>query len=136
MKKIILLFTFLLILSSCMDQESIIMESGEFPLGTWTNIEYNESGFSMERTTKLKENTYGFVFQNNGKLISRSNSGFCGTPPIITYDFSGTWKIEGEILKLEMEYWGGKNTQEWRIISSSKKSVRVEILRNDYDFSS
>lgn len=136
MKKIILLFTFLFILSSCMDQDSIMLESGEFPVGTWTNLEYNESGFSMERTTKLEENTYGFVFQNNGKLISRSISGFCGTPPIITQDYTGTWKIEEEILKVEMAFWGGKVIQEWRIISSSDRSVRVEILRDEYEFNS
>ncbi|MFD2203733.1 hypothetical protein [Shivajiella indica] len=136
MKKIVLLFSFLFLLSSCMDQETMTFESGEFPLGSWSNLEYNETGFSMERTNALKENTYGFIFQENGKLINRSNSGFCGTPPIVTQDFSGKWKVDGEVLKVEMDFWGGKIIQEWRILSHSARSVRVEVIKNEYKFDS
>ncbi|RPA67750.1 hypothetical protein EF405_15300 [Cyclobacteriaceae bacterium YHN15] len=136
MKKIILLFSFLFILNSCMEQETLSLEGGEFPVGTWTDLQYNENGFSMARTNRLKENTYGFIFQNNGKLISRSNSGFCGTPPIVTQDYSGKWKVEGDVLKLEMDFWGGKIIQEWRISSASSRSVTVEITMNEYKYNS
>jgi hypothetical protein len=136
MKKIILLFSFLFILNSCMEQEILSLEGGEFPVGTWTDLQYNENGFSMARTNRLKENTYGFIFQNNGKLISRSNSGFCGTPPIVTQDYSGKWKVEGDVLKLEMDFWGGKIIQEWRISSASSRSVTVEITKNEYKYNS
>jgi hypothetical protein len=136
MKKIILLFSFLFILNSCMEQETLSLEGGEFPVGTWTDLQYNENGFSMARTNRLKENTYGFIFQNNGKLISRSNSGFCGTPPIVTQDYSGKWKVEGDVLKLEMDFWGGKIIQEWRISSASSRSVTVEITKNEYKYNS
>jgi hypothetical protein len=136
MKKIILLFSFLFILNSCMEQETLSLEGGEFPVGTWTDLQYNENGFSMARTNRLKENTYGFIFQNNGKLLSRSNSGFCGTPPIVTQDYSGKWKVEGNVLKLEMDFWGGKIIQEWRISSASSRSVTVEITKNEYKYNS
>jgi hypothetical protein len=117
-----------------MEQETLSLEGGEFPVGTWTNLQYNENGFSMERTNQLKENTYGFIFQDNGKLVNRSNSGFCGTPPIVTQDFSGKWKVEGDVLKLEMDFWGGKIIQEWRISSASSRSVTIEITMNEYKF--
>jgi len=132
MKTLLPLLTICLFLFSCMEQEPLNLESGEFPLGTWTNIQYEETGFTMDRSSKIPANTYGYVFQKNGKLIHRANSGFCGTPPIITADFKGTWKVKGDLVELEVDFWGGKYRQEWKVNQLSGKTVRVELLTQEF----
>ena len=132
MKNFLALLAICFLLFSCMEQETLNLESGEFPLGIWTNIQYDESGFTMDRSSKIPENTYGYVFQKNGKLIHRANSGFCGTPPITTSDFAGTWKVKGDVVELEVDFWGGKYRQEWKVTQLSGKTVKVELLKQEY----
>jgi hypothetical protein len=132
MKKLLPLLAICSLLFSCLDQETLNLESGEFPLGTWTNIQYEESGFTMDRSSAIRANTYGYVFKENGKLIHRANSSFCGTPPIITADFAGTWNIDGDVVEVEVEFWGGKYSQEWKVNQASGKTVRIELLKQEY----
>lgn len=132
MKNILPLIAICSLLFSCLEHETINLESGEFPLGTWTNLQYEETGFTMDRSSRLEENRYGFIFSEIGKLIHRSNSGFCGTPPIITADFNGTWKVKGDKIEVEVEFWGGKYRQEWKVTQLSGKTVKVELLKQEY----
>jgi hypothetical protein len=132
MKTILPLLALCFLLFSCLEQETLNLESGEFPLGTWSNIQYQESGFTMDRSSAIPANTYGYVFQKNGKLIHRANSGFCGTPPIITADYKGTWKVKGDVLELKVKFSGGEYRQEWKITQLSGKTVRIELVKEDY----
>ncbi|MCR9016976.1 hypothetical protein [Aquiflexum gelatinilyticum] len=132
MKKSFPMLAICFLLLSCIEQETLELESGEFPLGTWTNIQFEETGFTMDRSSKLPENTYGYVFQKNGKLIHRANSGFCGTPPIVTADFAGKWTLKGDIVEVEVNFWGGKYRQEWKVTQLSGKTVKVELLKQEY----
>jgi hypothetical protein len=115
-----------------MEQETFDLESGEFPLGTWTNLQYEETGFTMDRSNAIPANTYGYVFKENGKLIHRANSSFCGTPPIITADFAGTWNVKGDVVEVEVNFWGGKYRQEWKVTQLSGKTVKVELLKQEF----
>ncbi|MCH6201989.1 hypothetical protein MMU07_20605 [Aquiflexum sp. LQ15W] len=132
MKKSLPLLAICFLLFSCMEQETLILETGEFPLGTWTNLQYEETGFTMDRSNRLEENTYGFVFSENGKLIHRANSSFCGTPPILTADFVGKWNVKGDVIEVEVNFWGGKYRQEWKVNQLSGNTVKVELLKQEY----
>ncbi|WP_113923824.1 hypothetical protein [Cognataquiflexum aquatile] len=132
MKKSFPLLAICFLLFSCLEQETLNLESGEFPLGTWTNIQYEETGFTMDRSNRLEENRYGFVFSENGKLIQRANSSFCGTPPILTADFAGKWNVRGDVFEVEVNFWGGKYRQEWKVTQLSGKTVKVELLKQEY----
>jgi hypothetical protein len=134
MKKLLLLLSFLLTLSSCVDSDTPPVQVGLFPLGTWTVGEWQENGFTLNQTQSLPENTYGYIFQKNGKLINRSNSGFCGTPPIITADFEGLWSNNGETITLEMGFWGGTIREEWKLTQVNGSRVTIERLNVDYQF--
>ncbi|PSK97589.1 hypothetical protein [Cecembia rubra] len=134
MKKLLLFLAALLILHSCVENEFMSMEAGELPIGAWTVESWLENGFILQRTNTLPENTYGYVFEKNGKMISRSNSGFCGTPPIVTEDFGGKWSLRGNVLKVEMRFWGGTIFEEWEILNSDAQSVTVERLKSEYKF--
>jgi hypothetical protein len=132
MKKLLPLLAICFLLFSCMEQETFDLESGEFPLGTWTNLQYEETGFTMDRSSAIRANTYGYVFKENGKLIHRANSSFCGTPPIITADFEGTWNVDGDVVEVEVNFWGGKYRQEWKGTQLSGKTVKVELLTQEF----
>nr|MBI1231644.1 hypothetical protein [Cytophagales bacterium] len=133
MKMTVLTFVFGLLLFSCIQSDEMASDLGPLPLGIWSNIEYLSNGFTMERVTQLKENNYGYLFLSNGKLVHRANSSWCGTPPIITKDYEGTWERNGDTITLRSQFWGGVNLQEWRLTESSGKSLLVEIVHSEWD---
>ncbi|WP_114749807.1 hypothetical protein [Pleomorphovibrio marinus] len=133
MKTTLLTFMIALLLFSCMENEDpLALTSGPVPVGNWSNLTYQENGLAMERVNQLQENTYGYRFLSNGKLIHRSNSGWCGTPPIITNDYEGTWKMDGDIIHFSADFWGGTQTQEWKITSTSGNTLQVEVISSDW----
>ncbi|MDN3688355.1 hypothetical protein [Cyclobacterium jeungdonense] len=132
MKTTVLTFVFGLLFFSCMEDESLsALQTGPVPVGNWSNLKYQENGIAMEKVNELQENTYGYRFFSNGKLIHRANSGWCGTPPIVTSDFEGTWEKDGDILLLTAPYWGGTQVQKWKVISSSVNNLQVEVISYD-----
>lgn len=117
---------------SCMDQGQTEELDGHFLVGNWTNLEYESETFTMEKSKKLATNVFGYSFRNDGSLIQRSNSGWCGTPPVVTSDFQGTWRIQGEEIIIEAKYWGGISVQTWKVTPLSNKTLRIEILSSEY----
>ena len=133
MKTTVLTFVFGLLLFSCMETDDLsALTSGPVPVGNWSNLDYQENGFVMQKVNQLQENTYGYRFLSNGKLIHRANSGWCGTPPIVTSDYEGTWEVDGDILILTASFWGGTQIQEWKITSAAGGTLQVEVLSNDF----
>lgn len=132
MKTTVFTFVLGLLLFSCMEDESLsALQSGPVPVGNWSNLEYQENGIVMEKVNQLRENTYGYRFYSNGKLIHRANSGWCGTPPIVTSDFEGTWEKDGDVLTLTASFWGGTLVQKWKIINSAGNNLTIEIISQD-----
>lgn len=131
--KSILLVLFVAILSSgCMEfNQNEVVYDHEL-IGAWSNVEWSESGISMDKVKKLEKNTYGYLFHSNGTLIARQNAGWCGTPPIVTADYEGTWKVEEGKILIRMEYWGGISTQEWEIANRNNKKVTIHITNAEY----
>lgn len=101
-------------------------------IGTWSNIQWAESGIGMDKVKKLEKNTYGYIFNANGTMIARQNAGWCGTPPIITSDYEGTWGLENGKILIKLDYWGGQTTQEWQIVNSSNKKITIHIAGQEY----
>lgn len=117
---------------SCMDQGQTEEMDRHFLVGNWTNFEYERETFTMEKSKNLETNVYGYSFRNDGTLIQRSNSGWCGTPPVVTSDFQGTWKVLGEEIIIEAKYWGGISIQTWKVTPLSNKTLRIEVLNSEY----
>ena len=131
MKKIYTLLTLLISLGACMDRDGMEIQNANFPLGIWSDISYQQDGFTMNKTIKLQENTLGYVFKANGTLIHRANSGWCGTPPIITNDFSGKWKLKGNRLTMEVAFWGGTMLQVWEITDLGDGRASIKVLSQE-----
>ncbi|MFO7822568.1 MAG: hypothetical protein R6V72_01425 [Cyclobacterium sp.] len=132
MKTTVFTFVLGLLFFSCMENEDLsALGSEPFPVGNWSNLNYQENGFAMEKVNQLQENTYGYRFLSDGKLIHRANSGWCGTPPIVTTDYEGRWEKDGDILKVNVPFWGGTHVQEWKITSTSGNTLQVEVISED-----
>ncbi len=106
-------------------------ETGPLTIGSWSNVSYNENGMTLEKVNKLQENTYGYRFLSDGTFIHRANSGFCGTPPIVTSDFEGSWTKNGGIINIHGTFWGGETVEEWEIISSGNNILTINVLKSE-----
>jgi len=120
------------ILMGCMEFNQNEVNYDHEIIGTWSNVQWSESGISMEKVKKLEKNTYGYLFKSNGTMIARQNAGWCGTPPIVTADYEGTWKVEDGKILVRMDYWGGISTQEWHIANRNNKQVTIHIANTEY----
>lgn len=131
--KLALLLLILTFISCMEDQQLSGLDKGPAPVGIWSHISYQDNSLILEKGPKLQDNTYGYRFLSNGKLIHRANSGFCGTPPIATSDFEGTWQRDGDIIRLEAGFWGGTQIQEWKILSDAGNSLQVEVISSELE---
>lgn len=134
MKKWTLSLAFLMILSGCMENGIHVPISGSFPVGSWEISSHQENGLTLSQRNTLPANTYGYIFQPNGRMISRSINGFCGTPPVITEDYPGTWKWTGNSIIIETRFWGGTINQEWKVLQSTNSTVNLEIIQSTYTY--
>ncbi|MBW3467388.1 hypothetical protein [Arthrospiribacter ruber] len=132
MKKIYILFVSLLVLSSCMGTDDMEMVNAEFPLGIWKQSSWKGETFDLEKTVKLSENSFGYIFKADGSLIQRSNAGWCGTPPVVTADYSGKWTLAGDILSIESEFWGGTQLLTWKILRVSNGKASIKFIDSEF----
>lgn len=127
-----LLLIALIFIVSCVEDPLLsASDTGPLPVGSWSNVSYNETGMTLEKVNKLQDNTYGYRFLSDGTFIHRANSGFCGTPPIVTSDFEGSWIKDGDILNIQGTFWGGETVEEWQIISSDNNVLTIKVLKNE-----
>lgn len=119
------------LLSSCESNSNDITIFDSAIIGSWINPSYNDSTIILEKSRDLKENEYGITFMDNGLLVERKNSGWCGTPPISYSDFNGTWSIKDSLIQVSVDFWGGKENYKLRLISVDKN--KLEIIRRYED---
>jgi hypothetical protein len=127
-----LLLIALIFIVSCVEDPLLsASDTGPLPVGSWSNVSYNETGMILEKVNKLQDNTYGYRFLGDGTFVHRANSGFCGTPPIVTSDFEGSWTKDGDILNIQGTFWGGETVEEWQIISSDNNVLTIKVLKSE-----
>jgi hypothetical protein len=132
MKTILLAFFVSIILLSCQKDETPYQSGNADILGNWINPEYNDTLLTYTRSENLVENQYGISFKPQNKLIERQNSGWCGTPPIVTSDYEGTWTRNDSIINITVAYWGGIADYSWKIISIDRHKMVVYLMKSDF----
>lgn len=131
--KIVFLVSFIsLALFSCRKENTFIQDSNTELIGSWINPQYNDTVVIYTRANNLVENQYGITFQSGDKLVERQNSGWCGTPPVTTADYEGTWNKEGSLVHIKVGYWGGISIQTWKIVSLNNETLTVYIAESSY----
>jgi len=99
---------------------------------SWIDPQYVDTLVTYTRAENLVENQYGIKFETNSKLILRQNSGWCGTPPITTADYAGTWTWNDSIVKITTAYWGGTVDLTWKIITLNHRELVVYVMKSEY----
>ena len=131
--KIVFLVSFIsLALFSCNKENTFIQDGNTELIGSWINPQYTDTVVIYTRANNLVENQYGITFKSGDKLVERQNSGWCGTPPVTTADYEGTWNQEGSLINIKVGYWGGTSIQTWKIVSLNKEILTVYIAESSY----
>jgi hypothetical protein len=132
MRKVILAFVFALALISCHKEDNPIKEQDTSLTGTWINPVFTDTLVTYDRSVQLTENQYGITFLNRNKVIERKNNSWCGTPPITTADYDGTWALTDDIVKVNIGFWGGTVDYTWKIISLCDSKLIISIVKTEY----
>lgn len=120
-------FLFLLILSNC--DRSFTPEINDSIVGVWVLEAYENDASYLSSKKVLEKDKPGYIFYENGKLLERKNSGWCGTPPISYSNFDGTWtKISTNLYEIEVGYWGGTTIYQLEILSLTETELRYKII--------
>ena len=128
MKQLLIALLVAFSLIACQKDETPVLNENEALVGSWINPQYNDTLVTYTRSTSLVENEVGFIFKPNNTLVYRQNSGWCGTPPIVTADYDGTWSWNDSIVEIKTSYWGGTTEFTWKIVSLNQKELVISVL--------
>jgi hypothetical protein len=132
MRILIVILLFPLAFISCQKDESPVMDRSELLIGNWTNPQYADTLITYTRAASLTENEPGITFEAGNKMMERKNSGWCGTPPITTADYDGTWTRNDSIVTIAVGYWGGTAGYTWKIITLNEQKLVISIVKAVY----
>jgi len=132
MKTIAIALLLSLVLVSCQKLADPVESGTSDLIGSWIDPQYSDTVITYSRAEHLAENQYGITFQSENQLIERQNSGFCGTPPIVTADYQGTWTSHDSIVNISVGFWGGTIDRSWRIISLDNHKLVISEIKSEY----
>lgn len=117
------------LICSC-SKENTPVENIETPdiVGSWVKPSHNGDTIIYQKASALLHNQHGYLFQKEGKMVIRSNSGWCATPPITFSDYEGSWESSDSVLTINGTYWGGNMLEKWKIISLDNKNLKIKPI--------
>ena len=97
-------------------------------IGVWNYSASTDSVNIYVRSSEFSD-TPGYKFNSDGTLTERKNSSWCGTPPIIYADYSGSWSVENDtLIKLTSGYWGGSMTCKLDLEMLNSKLLKTVMI--------
>ena len=96
--------------------------------GYWVNPTYSDNVEILNKDSTFNTINYGFSFLDNGKFIERKIAGWCGTPPVSYENYNGNWTLNDSIININVDYWGGKASYKWKIVSITDNILKIKIL--------
>jgi len=132
MKTLIVALIFTLAFMSCQKLTDTLETGNPELTGTWIDPQYTDTVVTYTRAGDLVENHYGIKFKTGNKLIERQNSGWCGTPPIVTADYEGTWMWIDSNVNIKVGYWGGTADLTWKVIQLTDQKLVISVVKADY----
>jgi hypothetical protein len=132
MKTVAIVFLFSLAFVSCQKLLDPV-ETGDPELtGNWINPQYSDTLVTYSKADELIENELGISFNSDNTLVERKINGWCGTPPITTADYEGTWTRNDSIVKITVGYWGGSVDNIWKIITLDNQKLVISVVKSEY----
>lgn len=132
MKPVFIAVFAILALVSCQKDEIPEMNQDKNLIGNWINPIYIDTLVTYEWSEKLIDNQYGISFMPGNEFTERKNSGWCGTPPVTTADYQGTWTKSDSIVNITVGYWGGTADYTWKIVSVTNRNLVISIIKAEY----
>ncbi len=132
MKTVFNAFLLLLVMVSCTKQETQVKNVNAELNGSWVKPQYVDTLVTYTRAEQLIANEFGYTFKSDNSLISRQNSGWCGTPPIVTADYTGTWSRRDSVVNITTGFWGGTVDYTWKIISLDEQKLVIWVTKSDF----
>jgi hypothetical protein len=132
MKIFLCAFLISITLFSCQKDENLSLKGNEGLVGSWISPQYNDTLVTYNRAQNLIENQYGFTFKSDNTLTERQLSGWCGTPPISTADYEGSWTWNDSIVNITVGYWGGKVDYTWKVHKLNEQKLVISIIKTEY----
>ncbi|SEL99495.1 hypothetical protein SAMN04487910_3844 [Aquimarina amphilecti] len=101
----------------------------DFLYQKWIYNYYQNGNLIYKSKRKFKKDKSGIEFKENGTIIRKQNSGWCGTPPINFEIVSGTWKnVSDSLIKIEYKDWSGIRNDTLQIIELSKSKLILKPI--------
>lgn len=117
---------FLSVLAFSCSKDDIKINSDNLLIGVWNYEVYQGEAAVFTRSEEFTEN-HCYMFNTDGTLIERKNSGWCGTPPVSYANFNGTWKILNDtLINVTVGYWGG--TTSYKLDIESLNSISLKVI--------
>lgn len=131
MNKLTTAIIFIVLLFISCNKEEIKTDPDNPLLGIWNYSNFQDNMWIYTRNLEFIDN-HCYEFKNDGTLIERKNSGWCGTPPITYADYPGTWSLLNDTLvQIEVGYWGGTASYKLDIESVDSKFLKATIVEPD-----
>jgi len=121
-----------LLLLSCKKDDHPIHPVNTSLIGIWVDPQYTDTLITYKRANSLVQNEYGISFNSNNICIERKNIGWCGTPPITTADYPGTWTWNDSIVDISVGYWGGTVEYKWKVVRLDYKNLVMANMSTVY----
>ncbi|MBI9073459.1 MAG: hypothetical protein JEY94_17790 [Melioribacteraceae bacterium] len=111
---------------------TFIPEEIDSIVGVWVESTFEDDFLILVRKTKLDDNKPGIIFYEDGTLLERKNSGWCGTPPISYSNFEGSWeKIADNIYEIESTNWSGIITYKIEVVQVTEDYLKYRNIFED-----
>lgn len=132
MKHILVIALIAIAFTACKKDEQPVEPTNQSLVGSWLMAESQDTLLHFVKTDNLAENQYGITFMSNNSLIERKNNSFCGTPPITTADYNGTWSYTDSLITISVGYWGGTAQYSWKILSQTSNHLTIDVVESKF----
>ena len=122
---------YIVILGLCLTFSSFYKpesKTSEFLFQKWVYENYENDNLTYESRWKFKKHKPGIEFKENGTIIRKQNSSWCGNE-IEFETVSGKWKkISESLLEIEYKNWSGMNKDTLQIVELTKSKLIVKPI--------
>ncbi len=122
--KIKFLFLVFICVFSCDEMNNEIKESNNLLIGTWIEPTYDDGKLTYKKVESVPDEDNSLTFKVGGKVILRS-SGWCGTPPLLYYNYEGNWQQESNVVSISYNDFYPASAS-WLIVSLTENELVIE----------
>jgi hypothetical protein len=103
----------------------------DFLYQKWVYNDSQNGNLIYESKRNFNKSKSGIEFKEDGTLMRKQNSGWCGTPPIEFETVSGTWNyISDSIIEIEFKDWSGFRKDTLQVIELTEFKLTLKPIHS------